>query len=667
MIVCVPTLRRYDLLRNLLVSLTKSDVQPDAVYVLDNGRNAEKVAEAVDGFAFPIVVEAPDANLGVAGSWNWFINNVPADEWLITNDDMTFAPQTIDKMQETEGDLVFGFGFSCYLIRRSCVEKLGLFDEAISPNYGYFEDIDYTERAYAAGLRSSMVDAHDTGLVHGDGKEASCTYRAGTEAEIAEHWRKYKIAQANFVKKWGAEPQVLEAQRDRRAELATGAKPRLLWAGDACCPSGFARATHEILDALRKEYDVVVLGINYNGDPYIGPGTPNYPYPVYAASVHCLDGIGVGRIEWMCDRVQPDVIVLQNDGFNIPYYMEALKPKYAHVPVVAAVAVDGKNFRGEWLNGVSLAIFWTQFGLDEARAGGYRGPAHVIPLGVDLATYYPMDKVEARKACGWKEGEGFRGFTYERSFIVGNVNRNQVRKRWDLTIKYFAEWVRRAKPENAWLFLHTAPTGDDGIDARQLMSYHGRGIPGGLNLALVQPPTFYGKSEDYMRATYCSMDVDVSTTQGEGFGLTTIEAMACGVSVLAPEHSAFGNGGWVDGAAILVPCTSTAINPNGGLNIIGGVPDEEQFIYALDMLYRHPELRRSKGDAGLAHVHQPRFRWQVIGQEYVKVLAAVLGLDAPRDGRGSARGDERAPDGAQAPETAEASWADLGRPEGVTA
>jgi glycosyltransferase involved in cell wall biosynthesis len=617
--VCVPVLRRYDLLRRLLVSLAASDVQPDAVYVLDNGRDAEKVNEAVDGFDFPIIVETPEQNLGVAGSWNWFIQNVPADEWLITNDDIVFAPQTIDRMQETGGDLVFGFGFSCFLIRRSCVEKLGLFDETISPNYAYYEDIDYTERAHAKGLRGCLVDAQDTGLVHGDGKDASCTWRAGTPEEIQDHNRRFALAGQNFVRKWGAAPQVLEAQRVRRVELATGAKPRLLWVGDACCPSGFAKATHEILETLRKEYDVTVLGINYNGDPY------PYPYPVYAASVHCVDGIGVGRIEWMCDRVQPDVIVLQNDGFNIPYYMEALRVKHAHVPVVAAVAVDGKNFRGEWLNGISLAIFWTQFGLDEARAGGYRGPAQVIPLGVDLNTYYPMDKIEARKACGWKEGEGFRGFTYERSFIVGNVNRNQVRKRWDLTIRYFAEWVRRRKPENAWLFLHTAPTGDDGIDARQLMSYYGKGISGGLNLAIVQPPTFYGNSEEHMRATYCAMDVDVTTSQGEGFGLTTIEAMACGVPCILPEHSAFGQGGWVNGAAAFVPCTSSAINPNGGLNIVGGVPDEEQFIDVLDMLYRHPSLRRDKRNAGLALAHEQRFRWQAIGQEYAKTIGHLLG------------------------------------------
>jgi GT2 family glycosyltransferase len=192
--------------------LAISEEQPEAVYVLDNGRDAAKLEEAIDGFGFPIVVETSEQNLGVAGSWNWFIQHVPADEWLITNDDMMFAPQTIDRMRETEGDLVFGYGFSCYLMRRSCIDKIGLFDETISPNWGYFEDQDYMERVHAHGS-VKLVNAEDADLVHGDGKDGSCTYRAGTQAEIDEHWRKYKIAQANFVKKWGAEPQVLEANR----------------------------------------------------------------------------------------------------------------------------------------------------------------------------------------------------------------------------------------------------------------------------------------------------------------------------------------------------------------------------------------------------------------------------------------------------------------------
>ena len=62
----------------------------------------------------------------------------------------------------------------------------------------------------------------------------------------------------------------------------------LLWVGDACVDSGFAKATHNILAALEPDYEIVVVGINYRGDPY------PYKYPVYAAMAGG-DWLGVAR------------------------------------------------------------------------------------------------------------------------------------------------------------------------------------------------------------------------------------------------------------------------------------------------------------------------------------------------------------------------------------
>lgn len=399
---------------------------------------------------------------------------------------------------------------------------------------------------------------------------------------------------------------------------------QLLWIGDAGCPSGFARATHAILETLRQHYAVTVLGLNYRGDPH------SYPYPLYAAAAEG-DAFGIGRLIWMCDLVKPDVIVIQNDGWNVPYYMQRLRafPEYAQVPVVVACAVDGKNFNGAWLKGVAHTVFWTQFALDEARAGGYEGPATVIPLGVDTAQYYPEDRLTARRRLRLPEA-------LDTAFIVGNVNRNQPRKRWDLTVKYFAEWVTSRHVEDAYLYLHTAPTGDTGCDVKQLARYYGVLE----HLILMEPPTFYGSSEDTMRDTYSCFDAQLSTTQGEGFGLTTFEGMACGVPQIVPTWSALGE--LCGTAALQVPCTSTCIGPPY-VNVIGGVPDEAACVDALDALYRSPGLRDWYRHLGGARVREARFQWAQIGQRYVDTLRGLW--DEP---------------------LSEAVWQDLGRPQEVT-
>lgn len=397
-------------------------------------------------------------------------------------------------------------------------------------------------------------------------------------------------------------------------------KKRLLWVGDGGCPSGFAKATHNILEGLHEIYDVTVLALNYGGDPH------TYPYPLYT----CFPGgdtAGYGRLIWMCDLVQPDIIVLQNDGWNIPSYVHVLRTKtstydgcYGKLPIVAVVAVDGKNFDASWLNdNVTLAVFWTEFAKKEALLGGYVGPSAVIPLGVDLELFKPEDKHGARLKRGLPK-------ELDDMFIVGNVNRNQVRKRWDLMLQYFSEWVYAGKTErklanlvikDAYLYLHVAPTGDRGINVRKLAKYYG--LAG--RVVLVEPAMFYGVTDEEMATTYNCFDVAMTTTQGEGFGLTAIEAMACGVPLVAPNWSALGE--IAQNAAELVDCTSTC-SGEPFVGVIGGIPDRTQFVAALDKLYYNQNYRQWRGEQALNRASEDRFRWQNISKQYAQVLHTVL-------------------------------------------
>src|ERR1044071_945536 len=109
-------------------------------------------------------------------------------------------------------------------------------------------------------------------------------------------------------------------------------RKRLLWVGDSPeCVSGFGRASREILDVLRDDYDVTVLGVNYRGDPHA------LPYPIYAAAVGG-DSFRVGRLGWMCNLMHPDIIVIQSDPWNIPAYVQRLArlPEFSGIPIVAS-------------------------------------------------------------------------------------------------------------------------------------------------------------------------------------------------------------------------------------------------------------------------------------------------------------------------------------------
>lgn len=392
---------------------------------------------------------------------------------------------------------------------------------------------------------------------------------------------------------------------------------RLLWIGDAVASTGFARCTHQTLDVLRKTWDVAVLGLNYLGDPH------RYPYPIYPGWPGG-DGFGLGRVEHVIASVKPDLVVIQNDPWNIPEYMKRIKD----IPVVASMPLDGKNCQSKWLNGLALAIFWTEFGLLEARSGGYTGPAAVVPLGVDLEMYKPVDQLEARRRVGLPE-------ELLDKFIIGNVNRNQPRKRLDLTIEYFAAFTARAQAEDAYLFLFVAPTGEMSYDVEQLMHYYGfKGA--GKRLILVQPEMGYGQREETLSSIYSCFDVQLSTTQGEGWGLTTMEGMACGVPQIFPDWSALGE--WAKPAGMAIPCYDTAVTSNNRINILGGIPDRTQTVEALHNCYASWKLKKAADhydvasvrtvleqhrELGIQLVADPRYRWSSIGASFEMALDTV--------------------------------------------
>lgn len=383
----------------------------------------------------------------------------------------------------------------------------------------------------------------------------------------------------------------------------TGNSRRLLWIGDAVAASGFAKATHGVLESLKETWDVHVLGINYHGDPH------KYSYPIYPC-VSGGDALGYNRTDELVSRLRPDVVVLLNDPWNVPRYLRRISDERSRTPTVGWIAVDGKNCRGTDLNGLSHAIFWTEFARSEAARGGYRGGSSVVPLGVDIGAFAPMPRDEARRMVGLPA-------SVKDAFIFGNLNRNQPRKRLDLTIRAFYEFVRGYDIRDAYLYLHVAPTGDMGVDASQLMAYYGLSN----RLIIAQPPLFRGSSLEILRATYCAFDVQITTTLGEGWGLPTMEGMACGIPQIVPEWSALAE--WTEGRVLGVPCSSTE-SAMGGSNNIGGVVDMTAMVEAMHLMYSEADVREKYSAEGYELVTQSRFRWSEIGAVFGRVLDGIL-------------------------------------------
>jgi D-inositol-3-phosphate glycosyltransferase len=393
---------------------------------------------------------------------------------------------------------------------------------------------------------------------------------------------------------------------------------RVIWVGDAVVSSGFSRCTHAVCNNLYAHgHEVHVLGISYFGDPL---ARDKYPYPIYPC-VQPLDfggdSYGVLRLPVLCARLNPDIICLLNDPWNIndpinsPSYLDMLKRTHITTPVVAWLAVDGTNQYADPLNDLTHVAVWTQFAADELRKGGYSGPMSIVPLGVDTSVFSPRDRAESRaKVCPPTLPTD--------AYLVGAVGRNQPRKRLDLTLAYFSDWITRGNISNAYLYLHIGPTGDVGCDIPKLVKYYG--LAGRVIVA--NTPLGMGYDESIMPYVYSALDCYLSTSQGEGWNLPMLEAMACGVPVIAPDWA--GPGSWARSAALLVPCSTTALTaPINALNYtIGGVPDQRQTVSALNLLYKSSERRSTHSERGLELAKS--LSWQKTGDGMRAVLESVV-------------------------------------------
>lgn len=387
---------------------------------------------------------------------------------------------------------------------------------------------------------------------------------------------------------------------------------KLLWIGDAVIQTGFARVTHNVIGHLIKSggWDVHLLGVNYRGDPH------PYPYKIYPA-VLGGDIFGVGRVDTLCRGLRPDAVFIINDPWLVRQYLDEIPPD---IPVIAYMPVDSPNQRSaKNLQRLTRAIAYTAFGRKELVLGGYGGPCDVIPHGVDTELYRPIPKGEAIAYLKLTEKIG------EDSFIVGCVNRNQPRKRLDLTIQYWTQWwINAGQPNNAYLYIH-ASNRDIGWHITQLAEYYG--IDRRLIITNPNMTPEHCLAEQHMPYVYGCFDVHLSTTMGEGWGLTQHESMACGVPNIVPEWSALAE--WPKDAVRYVPCTSFAVTPQG-INTIGGVPDMQATVDAIDELYRSPEKRLALSQAALARATEDRFQWPGIARQFhAAILETVLERRAP--------------------------------------
>ncbi len=192
-----------------------------------------------------------------------------------------------------------------------------------------------------------------------------------------------------------------------------------------------------------------------------------------------------------------------------------------------------------WFEGVNQLdelITYTNYGLEEIeKVFKFKKKIQIIPHGLDTETYKQVPKTGLRKKYGIPED----------AFVFGTVNKNQPRKDIGCTLISFAKLKKTldSLPDTykngnkVVLYLHTYHNDPTGINIHQVASRLGLKFNEDYFLPIEPKYSNAEFTPAEMNEVYNCLDVFVSTSSAEGWGLTITEAMSVGLPIVCGNHT----------------------------------------------------------------------------------------------------------------------------------
>jgi glycosyltransferase involved in cell wall biosynthesis len=268
--------------------------------------------------------------------------------------------------------------------------------------------------------------------------------------------------------------------------------------------TGYAKVSKYLLRELKKHHQVCHFAFQKNEHSKEETFVPTYESGTEE------QGFGFSKLQNAVDFSTPDVIILYNDPIVIATFLKHLKTD-AKILVYYDLPYDGVNrelldFIDQRTHLYYVMTPKTKKFLEHAT----KKPIIVLPHGVDHDIFKQTD---------------FVGNNPEYKTFI-NVNRNSQRKRLDITIQAFLRYLKAG--HRGRLLLVTDSRGF--YDIPSIIQ-----IEAGLHGIKNADITFVDTSKKVLSDAdindlYNQADVNLNTSDGEGFGLSVAESSAVGLS-----------------------------------------------------------------------------------------------------------------------------------------
>lgn len=472
---------------------------------------------------------------------------------------------------------VEGVVFACVYIKRAVIDRIGYLDEDY---FSYFEDTDYCLKTKAAGFR--VVNCGSLTILHRE--------HGSTKANKVSHGDMFQTSQKIFLGKW-------KDYLGRRLDLGVA------WHSTFSRPVGYAMTSRQLALALED------IGVAVSYKYLYGSGT------VFPVNEDRNESSGNYRIEVIKSREPkagaPHLVYGQGDAF------ESVTGSYR----VGYTMLETTGIPQEWVRQCNqMDEVWvpSPFNAWTFRRSGVTSPLRVMPLGLIDAHYFNQD---------------IKGYPIEGMFAFLSIFEWGERKAPEVLLRAFNRAFRHEEPV---VLICKYSNSDPGVSPQQIIESLNLDPKGGRVVFSVNNSVPYYQ----LSQLYRSADCFVLPSRGEGWGMPILEAMACGLPVIASYWSAqqyFMND------ANSYPLQVKLVDAEAKCPYYQGFkwaqPDEMHLEKLLRYVYEHPEEARQKGERAAQDVidkwslpvtaRRMRKRLEAIETERSQNVRPALEVSAP--------------------------------------
>ena len=420
-------------------------------------------------------------------------------------------------------------------------------------------------------------------------------------------------------------------------------KIKVLVLADYCCTTGFATVSSNVMRQLEStgKYELTIVAINYTGDPYDTEKFPGLVYPALnIANMNTNDPYGRQKFLDMAGTGEYDLIYMIQDTFIVQTIIKALletraalQRKFKIVYYFPIDAAPKKDWITECVSLVDYPVVYTEYGKELVLEidPSLESRLSVLYHGTNTKDFH---YVEDRDVVAEFRHNYFAGKA-DGKFLITNVNRNQIRK--DPMRNFFIlNELRKRGHDNVVLYLHMSH--NDQAGNILVMADHFN-FKMGEDYILPSPRVFnenQGISVEMLNMIYNCSDALLTTTLGEGWGLSITEAMSTKVPVVAPNNTSIAEI-LADGRGLL---TKSGADPS--LWTMLGSGDNERIRPLMDVKDAADNIEKLMNgympDIEQAYKWATKNTWEAICKQWEKIfdsaaeaakLATLSGLNKP--------------------------------------